>query len=333
MPSTTASTTVLTSSSSSQTSVRSNRAKPSNLGLDDFFDDNIEGTSQTTTKDFVSAKLDIKNDLLIPSSIDEEELMLRKALELSLKETSMQQACTRDTSKSIEQAKTSKLGLDDFSDEKEIIHKNTSRIVKPTAMIKTVSAKSNPSKTNSSVIKSVVSNQKLAAKNLSSNKPIQVSTSGNSSPSRPISFAAVAAGSLKPKQSSSIPSSTAVRQQKQQAVSNQNFKWNNPSSSVKKDDQDDLVEKKEMLETTSDEQSTASLTLSSYLPANTHKCVIDTGSLSLTNSIDVFASGDTADLVDTSEYQPMKVYTSLFETSLSYESGDKQTEKTADYFR
>ena len=53
-------------------------------------------------------------DLLIPSSIDEEEIMLKKALELSLKETNMS-TLTSNTTKKV--SSSNKLGLDDFNDD------------------------------------------------------------------------------------------------------------------------------------------------------------------------------------------------------------------------
>ena len=216
--------------------------KSSKLGLDDFSD---EATSKLS-----------KEDLLIPSSVDEEELMFRKALELSLKESSMP----------VPEKKSSKLGklfieihvferlinlifkqgLDDFSDEKD------APIVKPKLLPpnskQTVTMRQPPSR----------SAQKIPLASLlkpaTNQKQIQDTTKAQ--PPRPISFAAVAAASIKPKPSSSVPT-TSIAAPMKKTPTMSGFKWGKPTTTAQEPAD----------QTNEQDTATPALTLASYIPA------------------------------------------------------------------
>lgn len=89
----------------------------SSLGLDDFDDDDDDEPEATTIL--------ANTDILVPNSVDEEELMFRRALELSLKETKMNAAKPTEV-------KSSKLGLDDFDMDEGILGKTVSKPVAKT---------------------------------------------------------------------------------------------------------------------------------------------------------------------------------------------------------
>ena len=141
--------------------------------------------------------------------------MLRRALELSLKETSMQAARAVKI-----EPKSSKLGLDDFSDEKETVQLSSSdRTVKPSGPSKPSAKPNQPRPTTSS--KPAVSNQKqTSARHVTVG--LKSASIVSNAASRAISFAAVAAGSIKPKQSASMPASALARHQV--------FKWTNATA-------------------------------------------------------------------------------------------------------
>ena len=136
-----------------------------------------------------------KEDLLIPNSIDEEEVMLRKALELSLKETSMAASKPIDP-QSIPKPKVSKLdAIDDFADDAfvtvnepatKVKQMPVKTVIKPVPVAKSANV-AKPQHKLPQVPKSV-------QKHHINPPPIKFQQ-----PIRPTSFAAVAAASLKPK--------------------------------------------------------------------------------------------------------------------------------------
>jgi len=218
--------------------------------------------------------------------------------------------------------KSSKLGLDDFSDEKETVQLSSSdRTVKPNGPSRPSAKPNQPRPTTSS--KPAVSSQKQTSARHVTVGLKSASIVGNAA-SRPISFAAVAAGSVKTKQSASMPASALARHQV--------FKWTTASSG-RNDTREVLEEKQQQAETEISEQSAGSLTLASYLPVSSlTRPAKEASSVSpVIKSQEVFGGedkgGDVAATEDSSVYQPMKAYTSLFE------SGDKESDKSPDYFR
>lgn len=207
-----------------------------------------------------------KDDLLIPSSIDEEELMFRKALEMSLKESESYKTSTVTGQERNQVVKPSRLGLDDFSDSgsSSKVAPTTARQIKPQIQqqqqqpvarqqARAAPMTRQPVSVSGAKTKGILQQQKQRPQQHQQSVPlpavrsqaIKVAQPLAGTSNKPISFAAVAAGSLKPKPSTSISStvaSSSAQLKKQQnyfpaivptvvsnstnVASSQPFKWN-----------------------------------------------------------------------------------------------------------
>jgi hypothetical protein len=158
-------------------------------------------------------------DLLIPNSIDEEEIMLKKALELSLKETST----TAAVNNPVNNNKTkfcNKLGLDDFNDDSSFLPIKAVNI-DPLMSKNLTNVKINNLKPPTPLLIQQVKQ--------SSSIDVKTQTNGNLIANRPsalnknvTSFAAAAAASL----NKTVTTNPAIVSQKQVP-----FKWNNLNNS------------------------------------------------------------------------------------------------------
>ena len=129
-------------------STSSNSSKLNELDIIDITTKSSKTQSKTTGS---LNSLDPYTDLLIPSTIDEEEIMLRKALELSLKETNMASTENKSSTKATVVERKSSIGLskldtiDDFSDESFVVkEQNPSAKTKTTLLVKSAPIQAKP---------------------------------------------------------------------------------------------------------------------------------------------------------------------------------------------